>query len=134
MTYEEYINSSQWKDKRLRRLRKDKFRCRTCWNEDNLQVHHLTYERLGHEEIDDLITLCRECHEAITNVIRGRRYDNSDINFSDNQERVRLDYVEAIRSEIDWSITPDNAQWTTSESPQSSSNRDKKSIWQTLED
>lgn len=30
-----------------------------------LDVHHLTYERLGAELPDDLLVLCRDCHELI---------------------------------------------------------------------
>ena len=29
-----------------------------------LEVHHLTYERLGHEHPEDLIVLCPACHAA----------------------------------------------------------------------
>jgi 5-methylcytosine-specific restriction endonuclease McrA len=44
-------------------LAQDRFRCTRCPSEDNLAVHHLTYERLGSEHPDDLITLCRTCHK-----------------------------------------------------------------------
>jgi len=29
-----------------------------------LDVHHLLYDRLGHEKLSDLIVLCRLCHNA----------------------------------------------------------------------
>src|SRR5262249_38752381 len=32
---------------------------------DPLQVHHLTYERVGRELLDDLITLCRSAHRRL---------------------------------------------------------------------
>jgi hypothetical protein len=36
-----------------------------CAAEDvQLDVHHNTYERLGGEEISDVIPLCRECHQG----------------------------------------------------------------------
>jgi 5-methylcytosine-specific restriction endonuclease McrA len=28
-----------------------------------VEVHHLTYERLGEERLTDLVALCRSCHE-----------------------------------------------------------------------
>jgi hypothetical protein len=31
-----------------------------------LEVHHLTYERVGRERDDDLIALCYYCHEDVT--------------------------------------------------------------------
>lgn len=30
-----------------------------------LEVHHLTYERIGHEHPDDLIVLCPACHADV---------------------------------------------------------------------
>lgn len=61
--YREYLRSREWKEKRNERLRYDKYKCRECGREA-VTVHHLTYERLGNEDIDDLISLCRECHKA----------------------------------------------------------------------
>jgi hypothetical protein len=31
-------------------------------NPDRLDVHHRTYERVGQEQLRDLIVLCRTCH------------------------------------------------------------------------
>lgn len=30
-----------------------------------LQVHHLTYERVGHERLEDLKLLCPRCHKKM---------------------------------------------------------------------
>ena len=80
MVYEQYIQSAEWAAKRALRLAIDSHRCRTCGHNGEvwpLQVHHISYERLGNEdEQNDLITLCASCHEAITGVIRSRRYDS----------------------------------------------------------
>ena len=37
--------------------------CEDCGCHRALQVHHLTYDRYGHEEPTDVLLLCRECHE-----------------------------------------------------------------------
>ncbi|TXH58887.1 MAG: HNH endonuclease [Desulfurellales bacterium] len=78
-TYDTYMQSEAWQAKRAQRLAIDNHRCRTCGHTGEtwpLQVHHITYERLGGEDVEnDLITLCSACHEAITNVIRSRRYE-----------------------------------------------------------
>ena len=63
--YDEYINSVEWEEKRQLRLRMDGFRCHKCGSAINLQVHHITYERLGNELMGDLITLCRNCHKRL---------------------------------------------------------------------
>jgi hypothetical protein len=79
MNYSGYIQSTAWREShaRLGELALSGFRCRTCnlgRDEVALQVHHRTYQRLGHELIADLTTLCVECHEVITCLLRGRRY------------------------------------------------------------
>ena len=61
---------------RAARLEYDGHRCRTCRHDGSawcLEVHHLTYDRIGHEDLADLITLCRQCHEAVTDIMRRRR-------------------------------------------------------------
>lgn len=61
--YYAYINSKAWQDKRGEMLIKARHRCQMC-NKSNtvLNVHHRTYDRLGHEMEEDLIVLCRDCH------------------------------------------------------------------------
>ena len=39
--------------------------CEECHTSLAVHAHHLTYERLGHEELSDLIAVCLECHEKI---------------------------------------------------------------------
>lgn len=63
--YRQYIRSDEWEKKREERLKKDGYKCQECGTAKNLEVHHITYERLGNEDINDLITLCKECHENI---------------------------------------------------------------------
>jgi len=72
MNYHEYIKSSEWRQIRQRRLQFDLFKCRTCENEKRLEVHHVHYRNLGHENIEDLITLCKNCHYAITKSMRRK--------------------------------------------------------------
>ena len=64
-TYAEYIASAEWGERRRRRLEKDGYRCQGCGSEDDLHVHHRTYERLGNELPDDLVTACEICHTFI---------------------------------------------------------------------
>lgn len=64
--YFAYIQSPEWKAKRRQVLKRDGWACRKCWTTltyAKLEVHHLTYERLGNEDLRDLITLCEECHK-----------------------------------------------------------------------
>ena len=75
--YSQYISSLAWAKKRAERLEIDRNRCQTCHHDGSiygLQVHHATYDRLFDEDVQrDLITLCTQCHDAITDVMRSRR-------------------------------------------------------------
>lgn len=62
--YEKHLKSAQWKNTRrdLFRLRGEK--CEVCGRRAaNLEIHHLTYERLGKELPSDLKIVCKKCHE-----------------------------------------------------------------------
>lgn len=66
MTYEEYINSDTWKNRRLKILKRDGFKCQNCGSPIQLEVHHLRYPSVyGEEPDDDLITLCDNCHRSL---------------------------------------------------------------------
>lgn len=87
---EAYYQSSQWRTKRLERLNHDNHTCQGCgitrqqladlgW--PALQVHHRNagppdyrYPSFGNEPLSDLLTLCSECHDGITNSVRRQRY------------------------------------------------------------
>ncbi|HYM24947.1 MAG TPA: HNH endonuclease signature motif containing protein [Vicinamibacterales bacterium] len=64
--YQRYLCSPEWIRRRARALQLAKWRCQECWarssKEAPLEVHHLTYERLGAELDVDLIVLCPTCH------------------------------------------------------------------------
>lgn len=60
--YQEYLQSREWKQKRSEVLFRDGHCCQLCGDEDNLRVHHLTYNRVGDEALFDLVTLCTHCH------------------------------------------------------------------------
>lgn len=62
-SYEERISSDAWRRLRARRIRQARGRCEWCgWLADRLELHHKTYERLGHERDSDLELLCPDCH------------------------------------------------------------------------
>jgi hypothetical protein len=46
--------------------------CAACggrWTLRNGDLHHRNYDRLGHERFDDLIPLCRACHEQLHRIL-----------------------------------------------------------------
>lgn len=63
--YAAYLQSSEWRDRvRLVRNRSGGV-CERCGLADHEHTHHLTYERLYHEPLTDLVGVCRECHATI---------------------------------------------------------------------
>jgi 5-methylcytosine-specific restriction endonuclease McrA len=64
-SYKEYLTSDAWKAKRKAVLIRDGLRCQLCGHDKNLHVHHITYERIYVEDLEDLITVCQRCHENV---------------------------------------------------------------------
>jgi len=79
-SYEDYLRSDHWRHVREAALARAMGRCqnsgchyRLLSREElaaypprgyTLDVHHMTYDRLGHERLDDVLVLCRRCHGA----------------------------------------------------------------------
>jgi hypothetical protein len=73
--YNEYMCSAVWDETRAMQLQRDRYQCRNCHSRQHLQVHHWYYWRdgvsiLGKETSDDLVTLCEDCHLALTKIRR----------------------------------------------------------------
>lgn len=63
--YSQYLSSPEWRAKRKLVLERDNYKCQRCAATRRLQVHHLTYERIFKERLDDLLTLCQPCHRRL---------------------------------------------------------------------
>jgi hypothetical protein len=58
--------SPEWMTLRDRVLEARGHRCESCGGAmGRLEIHHVHYRTLGHENINDIRVLCRFCHEAI---------------------------------------------------------------------
>ena len=85
--YYKYLHTEAWRNKKkqvIERSRKKipeylicsaKFGvCEKCgfiaYRPYQLELHHLTYERLGNESLEDLILLCRRCHQQEHELLR----------------------------------------------------------------
>lgn len=103
--YIKYINSRTWRLKRREILKRDNYECRTCCSKEDLEVHHRHYRNLGNEELDDLITLCIQCHDAITSSIRFRRNVKRGVKMSSNLELRIIDVIEQPQKQKQIKIT-----------------------------
>lgn len=77
--YRAYLESGAWKARRAVALQEAGYRCQVCNREGPLDVHHRTYERLGAEAPQDLVVLCRDCHQLF--------HDNSTLDKSVRSKR-----------------------------------------------
>lgn len=62
VNYRDYMHSDAWRRKARKVRKRAGYRCQNCGKKAPLEVHHKTYERLGHERMRDLIGLCPQCH------------------------------------------------------------------------
>lgn len=69
--YQVYLGTTEWRLTRNRALKRAGRQCSKCPSKRDLEVHHKTYERLGHEWDQDLEVLCVMCH-------RGEHLGNPD--------------------------------------------------------
>lgn len=95
--YSYYLMSEDWEKKRETIIARDNHMCVVCKRRNNLQVHHLTYKNIYHEQDRDLITLCRDCHATYHEVERRTnmvnlfywRMESSKVKEDHNKNRIK---------------------------------------------
>lgn len=62
-----YLRSSHWREFRKTALAAAAWTCQAygCQNRHILDVHHKSYKRLGHEQLSDVVVLCRIHHRDV---------------------------------------------------------------------
>lgn len=79
-SYADYLRSPAWADVRKRYFKRQKgfVGCSLCPSSDRIMLHHRTYERVGAEELDDLVPLCPTCHEFVHGLEREGAIESLD--------------------------------------------------------
>lgn len=62
-----YLRSAEWFDLRAEVMARDNYKCTSCGTPHLLECHHISYENLGAESLDQLTILCRTCHQEVHN-------------------------------------------------------------------
>lgn len=75
-TYNQYLNSKHWNIVKYQLAQIFPRICFQCGNTHNLNIHHMTYERLGAEYPMDLVYLCESCHKALHAYVRHQKLVN----------------------------------------------------------
>lgn len=76
--YQLYLTSPEWRDKRVLALQRDNNICQDCKMKSADEVHHLTYDNLFNEPLEDLKSLCGQCHKAAHNKTLPEFIGNAD--------------------------------------------------------
>lgn len=64
-SYDAYLGGDHWQATRRAYFASDRPQKCICGETENLQLHHITYERVGAERLDDLRVLCAGCHTML---------------------------------------------------------------------
>jgi len=71
--YRKYLNSKEWEEIRVELHIVRGSKCERCSSKKNLQVHHLTYDNIFNEELEDLELLCAGCHKSEHRPIKKKK-------------------------------------------------------------
>jgi hypothetical protein len=65
-----YREEPEWQVRRVQALTRAAYKCQTCSSRDTtLDVHHNSYENYGDERPQDLVVMCRSCHQRVHGVV-----------------------------------------------------------------
>ena len=67
--YHEYLKSAEWKTIRDKVIERDNGMCLHCKTNPAQEVHHKHYKTIYREKIDDLESVCSDCHRAIHKIV-----------------------------------------------------------------
>jgi len=112
MGYKKYIKSKDWANKsRFAKYKRD-YKCQQCGRKGLLHTHHLNYDSLYHERLDDVKVLCEKCHPSADLI---REYNSSlDTWASKNYGEDYYLYIDEARLEdefdewIEWKESEDD--------------------------
>lgn len=98
--YEAYLASLQWQAKRAEYAASDLPQLCRCCGDTNYLLHHLTYENLGAELLEDFLALCHKCHHRLHLIMKEKgkwAYKASTaLKYLGSKLPVRKDYQPAV--------------------------------------
>jgi hypothetical protein len=66
--YKRYLASREWGLLKAAVRERCDGQCERCYDGPYQETHHVTYERIGHEQIADLLAVCSPCHRFLSGV------------------------------------------------------------------
>lgn len=92
VNYSDYLNSQHWLKFRNKIIFERGYRCEECGWDENLNVHHDSYDNLGNEKPSDVRLLCYRCHMEF--------HENENADFFRNEEIKAKDYFILMSSNL----------------------------------
>ena len=79
--YRRYLNTEAWKLKSDKARAAADFRCQAVWNGEKClnhatQTHHINYLNVFDEQPEDLMAICRSCHQRKHHIMQQVANDN----------------------------------------------------------
>lgn len=65
MDYHDYLKSPEWRLLKSEIVKERGSACQLCLKKVGLELHHMSYKRLGKEDKRDVLLVCRSCHSYI---------------------------------------------------------------------
>lgn len=96
--YSDYLRSPQWGAVK-RRYRESLLpqECGLCRSDGPLEFHHKTYERVGEEELRDIVPLCHGCHSMVHDLERRGMIEGLDPSSFVDPDRAAKNRAEAAK-------------------------------------
>lgn len=92
-----YLKSDHWQNLRLEKLVATKAQCVYCWERDVFNdVHHLNYRKLYDVKLDDLIVLCRKCHDLFHGMLKLHKKEIDMIKCSLERRKRSMELMEVV--------------------------------------
>jgi len=81
-------------------------KCEICGSTVRINVHHLSYKNFGgNEEPEDLIVLCRICHEGEHGIVRPTTISKTAKRKAARRERLRLKRIRQREGRAEWELS-----------------------------
>ena len=90
--YGEYLQTDHWREIREVVGYINHYHCEVCGKAirmNEASVHHLNYKRLGCENMDDVVFLCKDCHEKVHGLNKLNNYI-SKLNLTQKKEAYEM--------------------------------------------
>lgn len=72
--YHEYLKTDKWQRLAARAKKRSRGKCDICGVREDIEVHHLTYERIFQEKLEDLLVVCGGCHDLLVQYVTPLNY------------------------------------------------------------